>query len=567
MAPVPQRTRDTAAEPWNGVNLGGWLLLEPGPASPLFDQHPDAHCEWDLLLSLRRTLGEKGAREAIQRHRESHITLSDFKRIRACGLNAVRVPFGYWVVQGPSRGEPFLGPALEFIDRAVDWAERCGLQVVLDLHGCPGGESGDAPCGRKQRPAGTWRWSKWRLRPSIQALRVLALRYKSCTHVTGIEVCNEPSNTVPLPALFQYYKEAIRTIRLAGMPSKRVAVVLPIFQRPEDEVASRWRSETRGRHRNVCFDVHCYHCFENDFNGKSLAQHMRAVESNAAMLKRHPMVVGEWSLALGVAAWTTSGQMSRDEVYRLFGSAQRNALKHASHGHFFWNWSERQDVEWNFRLAHQRGLLTGRPPLLPKWDGTGEDPLEELLHESPSEPRVFYGDWVFLRVFHGRYIDVDGKVVRARYAHKGDWQRIAFVPAGKTARAGRSLVQDGDVVRLRAHDGRWIVTDTTLRGRGRVVASMRRQAPGSDCFVVSVKAGGPDLRHRSALFLTSVATGAVLDADDQMYSVSARWTDRSDWQLLCVEKELDRSRAKGQRQREACLAPPAKRARHSSPQN
>ena len=25
---------------WAGVNLGGWLLLEPGPSYPLFTQHP-----------------------------------------------------------------------------------------------------------------------------------------------------------------------------------------------------------------------------------------------------------------------------------------------------------------------------------------------------------------------------------------------------------------------------------------------------------------------------------------------------------------------------------------------
>jgi len=565
MVPRPRCSRHVPAQPWNGVNLGGWLLLEPGPASPLFDGHPDALCEWDLLLSLRQSMGENGAREAIQRHRETHVTLSDFKRIRACGLNAVRVPLGHWVVKGPSRGEPYVGPALEFVDRAVDWAEQCGLQVVLDLHGCPGGESGDAPCGRRQRPVGTWHWRRWRLRPSIQVLKVLASRYRSRKSVTGIEVCNEPSNTVPLRTLFRYYGQAIHAIRSAGMRSRRVAVILPIFQRPEEEVALKWKSATRGRHRNVCFDVHCYHCFENHFNGMSLSQHMRAIETNAAMLKRHPMVVGEWSLALGVAAWTTCGHMSRDAVYRLFGGAQREALKHASHGHFFWNWSEKQDAEWNFQLAHKRGFLSRSPPALPWWDGAGEDPLEEMLHESPSEPRVFYGDWVFLRVFHGRYIDVDGTVVSARYAHKGEWQRISFVPIDKSERASRSLVQDCDIVRLRAHDGRWIAPDT-LRGGGRVVASVRKPSGGSDHFLVSIKVGGAILRHRSTIFLTSTSTGAVLDADDRMYSVSARWPQRAEWQLLCVEKQLGRSRAK-RRQCEVRLVSSAKRVRHGSPHN
>ena len=94
--------------------------------------------------------------------------------------------------------EPYVGPALEYIDRAVSWAEewrtskvegcavRCldeqefDLQIVLDLHGCPGGESPEAgklkwrvlffrfalihsqaPCGRRQRPESRWNWKHW----------------------------------------------------------------------------------------------------------------------------------------------------------------------------------------------------------------------------------------------------------------------------------------------------------------------------------------------------------------------------------------------------------------------
>lgn len=66
------------AAPWNGVNLGGWLLLEPGPARPLFDVHLDgygeeARCEWDLMRLLRARLGDAAAEAELRRHREVHV--------------------------------------------------------------------------------------------------------------------------------------------------------------------------------------------------------------------------------------------------------------------------------------------------------------------------------------------------------------------------------------------------------------------------------------------------------------------------------------------------------------
>eukprot|EP00438_Fugacium_kawagutii_P015961 Skav227098 [mRNA] locus=scaffold199:41512:44670:+ [translate_table: standard] len=90
----------------------------------------------------------------------------------------------------------------------------------------------------------------------------LAKRYSSRSCVTGIAVCNEPCGVIPAKALISYYSRAVDTIRKAGMPESRVAVVLPIFQRPEGEEAfiAKWAKMTQGRHRNVCFDVHCYHC-------------------------------------------------------------------------------------------------------------------------------------------------------------------------------------------------------------------------------------------------------------------------------------------------------------------
>lgn len=578
--------RDTLACPWNGVSLGGWLLLEPGPSYPLFSQHPDPRskkeqrCEWELMQVLRKSLGKAKAFEVLKEHRDTHITKSDFERIRSYGLNAVRLPFGYWVVTGPSAGEPYFGPAIEYIDQAVTWAEECGLQIVLDLHGCPGGESGEAPCGRRQRPNGKWHWKQWRARQSLEALEVLALRYRSRKCVTGIEVCNEPSNTIPQSVLINYYDRAVEKIRQAGMPSSRVAVILPVFQRPEERFALKWQAVTGGKHRNICFDVHCYHCFENSFNGMTFAEHLRETQENAAMLRGFPMVVGEWSLSLGCAAWSTCGKMDESEVYKLFGAMQAEAFKEASHGHFFWNWTEADDnAEWNFQKAYAQGLLGSslRPRPLPAWDGRGEDPLEEIIHPSPAEPHVCFGDTVYLRVFYGRYMDVEGSRVDARWPDKGFWQEFTFCSvAGEGApKKTDRRVRHGDVVRLRSHSGRFIAVlasgsagtcavtalpasragDTAAsaaassRGRGgrrgggssRGGGAHRGAGAAVSDFRVELEHGSKVLRHRGCVHFRSLATGRLIDVDEDEDGIFARFRQAGEWNSLVVEKVVEDS--------------------------
>ena len=109
--------------PWRGANLGGWFLLEPGPASPLFESAAErcgvaevAGNEWDLCLSLdaldRKRLGKEGSDvstpaadsaqeekrctkvEVLDQHRARHYTRKTMEAIKLAGLNAVRIPIG-----------------------------------------------------------------------------------------------------------------------------------------------------------------------------------------------------------------------------------------------------------------------------------------------------------------------------------------------------------------------------------------------------------------------------------------------------------------------------------------
>lgn len=530
------------------MSLGGWLLLEPGPSKELFARFkgPDGRevtCEWDLMTSMR----QQGAISALWEHRERYLTLEDFRRIRAMGLNAVRVPFGYWAVVGassPSPGamvDPYEGPALEYLDRAVNWAEECGLQVLLDLHGCPGGESGEAPCGRHQpRPGSRWHWTHWRFAETLKVLRVVAERYRGRPAVRGLAVCNEPSPEVPLEVLCHFYDRATATIREAGMSDDRVTVVLPAFQRSVDDLAQAWEKRSEGKHQNTCFEVHWYHCFENEWHGRTFAQHLRAVQEHTEVLHRYPVVVGEWSLALGFGA--QPGKLSKDEMRALFAHAQLAAYQEASHGWFFWTWNDQHGIDWDWRRSYQEGYLPLSEALhpLPELPPKGEDERLEAVFDAPaSDPRVRLGDTVYLRAFNGRYLDVEGSEVRARYGDRGKWQQFVLCPLEGSAlcSSGALGLRSGDVACLLAHNGRYLqVVDNRVKASARL-------ADHRCALVVHMEASASEeVRHRSVIFLQSRETSKVL-APNESEAVSreevvARWEHFGLWQRLVVEKPL-----------------------------
>ena len=111
-----------------------------------------------VLQGLIAKMGKAGAAEVLRSHRETHMTKAnlhgsrhsvryaiwlgflpssvshqaDFQRMRSCGLNAVRLPFGYWVVTEPRRGEcgrKTSEPLREFECEAQEALCRSGVGV------------------------------------------------------------------------------------------------------------------------------------------------------------------------------------------------------------------------------------------------------------------------------------------------------------------------------------------------------------------------------------------------------------------------------------------------------
>ena len=70
----------------NGVNLGGWLVLERWMTPGLFRASGEEDEIW-----LHRSTDPAELERLLRRHRDTYITEDDFRAISAHGLNLVRV--------------------------------------------------------------------------------------------------------------------------------------------------------------------------------------------------------------------------------------------------------------------------------------------------------------------------------------------------------------------------------------------------------------------------------------------------------------------------------------------
>lgn len=136
-----------ATTPARGVNLGGWLSLEPFITPSLFnyDSNLGIIDEWTLCSHL----GPSQAASTIESHYATFVTEQTFIDIANAGLDHVRIPYSYWAVVTYDDDPYVFRTSWRYLLRAIEWARKYGLRVNLDLHGLPGSQNGWNHSGRQ----------------------------------------------------------------------------------------------------------------------------------------------------------------------------------------------------------------------------------------------------------------------------------------------------------------------------------------------------------------------------------------------------------------------------------
>ena len=334
-----------AASKWRGVNLGSWLVLERWMVPEVY-RGTDAPDEYSLCLALG---GQ--AQTRLEQHRASWITAEDFRWIKNCGLNAVRLPVGYWALEAP---KPFVECA-RFIDFALEQCAQNDLKLLLDLHGAPGSQNGWDHSGR----SGEINWPKdpRNIAETLRVLESFAQKYGRHPALGGIELLNEPRDVVPLDILRQFYQDAYPRLRKHLDP--QVAVVFHDSFR-----ALAWKKFMQEpAFSNVILDTHLYQCFDEAAKARSAWEQLAFALNRKTTLDEMqrdelPVIVGEWSLALPGQAMRGLTPLQIEAVTRGYADTQLLNYE-GTRGWFFWSYKLQRESEWNFRHCVERGWLPG----------------------------------------------------------------------------------------------------------------------------------------------------------------------------------------------------------------
>jgi len=400
-SPALNETFNYGVDQVRGVNLGGWLVLEPFISPTLFQQYPGTVDEWTLSVAMAADTANGGL-EQIEQHYQTFITEQDFAEIAGAGLNFVRIPIGFWAIE-TRPGEPFLpNVSWTYFLKAIQWARKYGLRINLDLHAVPGSQNGWNHSGR----LGGIGWLNGPMgyanaQRSQNHIRTLAEfisqpEYKDVVCFFGI--LNEPqASVIGQNTLSRFYLDAYNIVREAGGTGTGNGPYVLIHDGflPRSD----WVGVVPDADR-LALDSHPYLCFDGQSSAPMSTYAQTPCQTwgglvNASMATFGFTNAGEFSNAVtdcglylnGVGqgtryegtyagVWPVIGNCSTWTDYENYDNATKAAILQfvlasmdALQNYFFWTWkigpsavsNKVESPAWSYQLGLQNGWMPTDP--------------------------------------------------------------------------------------------------------------------------------------------------------------------------------------------------------------
>lgn len=402
---IIQPKHDSRTFQYQGVALGGWLVLEPYITPSLFlEFNKTGGKEDDIPVDeyhYCKKLGNEEAKKRLTKHWDTFYNESDFSNIKEYGLNMVRIPIGYWAFEKLD-DDPYVSGAQEYLDKAIGWANKHGLKVWVDLHGVPGSQNGFDNSGLRDINHPRWFQKPKYLQVTERVLHKIFVKYggQNMTMeyedtIIGIEIVNEPySPKLSMDKLKKFYKDMYKDARELQVVNNTLVyhdAFKPMGYWDHFLSYSGNKTNTTLENYNILIDHHHYQVFSSNTLNQPIEMHIQNIKSLTSSIEKelthHPAVVGEWLAALtdctpwlngvglgtryeGTFPYNNKKIGSCDHVnnwdrwteenkknHRKFLEIQLDQYSTKSNGWIFWCFKTETSIEWDFRKLVEYGLM------------------------------------------------------------------------------------------------------------------------------------------------------------------------------------------------------------------
>ncbi|KAG8377368.1 hypothetical protein BUALT_Bualt08G0025800 [Buddleja alternifolia] len=284
--------------------------------------------------------GPDEAPDIMRKHWSTYIVEDDFRFMSQNGLNAVRIPVGWWIKYDPTPPKPFVGGSLEALDNAFAWALNYNMKVILDLHAVPGSQNGNHHSGTRD---GFLEWGDSRILETVSVIDFLAQRYGGHPSLGAIQLMNEPlAPAVTLDSLRKYYKAGYDAVRTY------TATTYVILSNRLGEANSTELFPLAAALNNSVIDVHYYNRYSDYFRSLNAQQNVDYIyKKRSKQLEELTRVGGPLSF---IGEWTADLYVHNASMkdYQRFVKAQLDVYGKATFGWAYWSYKCEQKY-WSFK--------------------------------------------------------------------------------------------------------------------------------------------------------------------------------------------------------------------------
>ena len=241
-----------------GVGLGNWLL--PEGYMWKFGKQGDRPRKMEKIVVDH--IGQQNADLFWKAFRKNYITEADIRKIADLGYNSVRPALNSKLFISETEPHEFVDEGFELLDNLIGWCKKYNLYVIIDMHGAPGGQTGqnidDSPNDLPEL------FMEDKNQDLLEKLWVrIADRYKDEPAVAAYDLLNEPlpENT----GAAEKYKHMLVPLYERLISAIREVDKKHMFTLEGYNWSNNWSEFTRPLDDNMFFQFH-YYCWDNPTN-------------------------------------------------------------------------------------------------------------------------------------------------------------------------------------------------------------------------------------------------------------------------------------------------------------